>query len=401
MKWLILLLLTAFPLGHLTRFEVGKGVALYFHDIVASLMFLVIFINSVKTKKLPRGKLTIPIIIFIAVALLSLLFGINKVTPAQAITGSLYLVRWTALSGVYFYLLKYRKTFKQISLFARKYALSDALLISGLVFATFALLQYLIFPDLRGLQWLGWDDHYYRLTGTLLDPGFSGIVLALVCLLALGVKLRKQLKILAVSLPTVALILTYSRASYLAFLVGLMTYVILKRKLKCGLVATLIFLTVLFFLPQAESEGTNLLRIYSLFQRVETWEQGLVIARDNPLFGVGFNLLRYSKLKYGFLGQDWETSHSASGLDNSFIFVLATTGVLGFISYLTLFFKMVKVLVKTRGVKLSIPTSTLASLSAVFIHAFFNNTLFYPWVMIWIWYLLGAIEANKKGNYSS
>jgi O-antigen ligase len=340
---------------------------------------------------------------FGAAAFLSLLLGINQVNPLQALTGSLYLVRWAALTGVYFYLLKYRKAFSNISLFKRKYSLSEALLISGLVFSSFGLLQYLIFPDLRELKWLGWDDHYYRLTGTLLDPGFTGIILALTTLLALGIKLQPKLKILSVTLPTAALLLTYSRASYIAFLVGLVVFALMGKKLKKGLVAVLIFLAVLFLLPQAESEGTNLLRVYSLFQRMETWQQGILIIRNNPVFGVGFNLLRYAKLRYGLLGEDWQTSHSASGLDNSYLFVLATTGVVGFIFCLNLFYRLVKIIVKNKKAQTGISTSTLASLSAVAVHAIFNNTLFYPWVIIWIWYLIGSLEPAKlkRKAYSS
>ena len=39
--------------------------------------------------------------------------------------------------------------------------------------------NYFIFPDVRSLAVDQWDPHYYRLVGSLLDPGFTGIILVL------------------------------------------------------------------------------------------------------------------------------------------------------------------------------------------------------------------------------
>ena len=395
MKLLILLLLISFPLGHLARIEITSGVALYVHDIVAASMLLAVFIDSVKKRTLPSGRLTVPILMFFLVATLSLLMGVNTVEPRQAVIGGLYLVRWIAHAGVYFYLLKYLRIHKDLTFLRRTYTLREALLISGLVLATFGLTQYVLFPDLTQLKWLGWDDHYYRLAGTILDPGFTGILLVLTAFLALETKLTRKVKLVAVSMPVAALLLTYSRASYLAFLLGSLVFAFMKRKLRKALIIGAIFLGTLFLLPQAQSEGTNLLRLYSLFQRIETWNQAVVIVREHPVFGVGFNLMRSTKRQYGFVGEDWKTSHSASGIDNSYLFVSATTGFIGLAAYLTLLYRMIRLGLKDTKRKQTQKASMLASISAVSIHALFNNTWFYPWVMLWMWYLLAETEAGQ------
>lgn len=395
MKWLIFLLLASFPLGHLTRVELTNAIAFYFHDLVAAMMLLAVFISSIKEKKLPPGKLTKPILIFILIAAISLLLNINTVNTKQAITGSLYLLRWTALSGIYFYLLKYRVIHKKLSFFGRSFNLGEALLLSGLALTAFGLIQYIAFPDLTQLKWLGWDDHLFRLTGTILDPGFTGILLVLTIFLAMITKLTKPIKAVAIGLPTIALLLTYSRASYLSFIAGFMVFVYLKGKIKKGMLLSALFIVSLFFLPRASSAGTELTRVFSIVGRIQTWSNAITIAKDNPVSGVGFNLLRYTQRSYGFVGDDWETSHSASGIDNSYLFVLATTGVLGLVIYLSLLQQMVKIFVKNKGAYSDASILALASLTAVCTHAFFNNSWFYPWVLIWIWYLLAAIEPSN------
>jgi hypothetical protein len=34
----------------------------------------------------------------------------------------------------------------------------------------------------------------------------------------------------------------------------------------------------------------------------------------------------------------------------------------------------------------------ISMISAIIVHSNFNNSLFYAWIMIWIWILLGVVE---------
>lgn len=353
-----------------------------------------VFIRWIRKKRFPEAKLTKPIILFICAAATSLLLGAKAVEAKQVIIGGLYLVRWVAITSIYFYLVDFQK--REISLFGRRLTLREALLFSGLSLTVLGLLQYAIFPNLTQFKWLGWDDHSYRLTGTLLDPGFTGIIMVLTTLLAMGIRERWSVKLTAVGLPVIALLLTYSRASYLAFLIGLLVFSGLRHFLKPTIVAGAIFLTILFFLPRVAGESTNLLRQYSIFSRVETWKHALIIIKDNPVTGVGFNLLRYTQNRYGFLGEDWKTSHSASGVDNSYLFVLATTGLLGGSAFTWLIYSMWKLFFKLREKDQAGGTSGIASLIALSVHSIFNNSWFYPWVMIWLWILLTDAETTPR-----
>jgi O-antigen ligase len=105
--------------------------------------------------------------------------------------------------------------------------------------------------------------------------------------------------------------------------------------------------------------------------------------RDHPLFGIGFNTYRFAQLRYGFITKGEEAdSHGVAGTDNSFLFVLATTGLIGLLSYAALWGTIVRQAWGNHVV--------VASITAIFIHSLFVNSLFYPHIMEWIWILIAA-----------
>jgi len=109
------------------------------------------------------------------------------------------------------------------------------------------------------------------------------------------------------------------------------------------------------------------------------------IIQDHPVFGVGFNAYRYAQLNYGFRNDKAERiSHADSGVDNSMLFVLATTGVVGFLFYLFMWIRILK----TANVLI------IASVIGVVIDSLFVNSLFYTYIMFWLWVIIGLRE-NK------
>ena len=266
------------------------------------------------------------------------------------------------------------------------------MLFAGVVSAVFGLVQYFFFPDARSLVFSDWDPHLYRVIGTFLDPGYTGFiyVFTLVLLAAKAWAKKSKPKLLItyyLLLITVysALVLSYARSAYLAFLAAVWTIAYLKKSVKFGLVASLLLAFTLLILPRPAGEGVRLERQNSIWSRFSSWQKAISIWREKPIFGVGFNTYRYIQAKKGFLGEDWQESHAGAGADSSFLFILATTGVTGLTVYLSLLFAMVKKGFKKRSFIL------LLTLAAVFIHSFFNNSLFYPWVMVWVWILMGCI----------
>jgi hypothetical protein len=78
-------------------------------------------------------------------------------------------------------------------------------------------------------------------------------------------------------------------------------------------------------------------------------------------------------------------SKAAAGLDSSLLFIAATTGVVGLAAFIFLFVSMIRL---AQG---RFRTIYLASVAAVAVHSLFVNSLFYPWVMVWLWVLTGLV----------
>src|SRR3989304_8999963 len=117
--------------------------------------FLVFFLVNFRRLKLFR-----PVVWFVLAGLASLTLAAFRLPPVNVLFSSLYLLRFLAYS----LLLNIK--------IDRKY-----LLFFSSAIAVFGLAQYILIPDTRFLAVLNWDDHYYRLLSTLLDPNFTGIIL--------------------------------------------------------------------------------------------------------------------------------------------------------------------------------------------------------------------------------
>ncbi|GAI81903.1 unnamed protein product, partial [marine sediment metagenome] len=137
-------------------------------------------------------------------------------------------------------------------------------------------------------------------------------------------------------------------------------------------------------------EGVRLERTATIQSRFGSWQQALIIFRDHPLLGVGFNTYRYAQRNYGFLDQEkWQTSHAEAGVDSSLLFVLATTGIIGFLVYSWLGSSVIRLSLSVVNAKIGLVV--LASVAALVCHSFFLNSLFYSWILAWLGIILGLL----------
>ena len=376
-KSLLWTILIIFPLGQLTRLPLNLPmINLYFHDfLVAALIFF--WLKQKGIKKITSNKLFKPYLSFLGAGLVSLLINLNNWGWQNSLIGSLYLFRWGAYFIVYLATLNLKRQEKRFTI--------NLLILAGWLTAILGLVQYFVYPDFRSWALFNWDPHLYRAVGAFFDPGFIGLIYVLTLVL-IALTYWKRLKKLRCKIlgwliiPVyLALALTYTRSAYLALLTAAGIIAWRKKTLKFFLlVAALLSLTILI-LPRRSGIGTKLERRDSLWARIENWEQAVKITKNSPLFGVGFNNYRWAQQKAGYLQKDWQENHAGAGADNSALFILATTGFIGFFAYFHFTFKMNQV-----G-SLIFTTSMFSWL----IHSFFNNSLFYPWLMIWGWLLLG------------
>lgn len=382
-KILFFIYLFLFPLGVLGKipftFKNFPEVNIYIQDLIVGLIAtfsLFAFLRKKKEFKLPS--LIKPMFVFLGIAGFSLLINILTFPLREIVVGALYWLRMAAFSTGYLAL-------KEINL----QRWDKYLLIIGTSIAILGLEQYLLWPDLGVLEYLGWDPHYYRAAGTFLDPNFMGIILVLSLIILLTKWRNNLIYYFLFTIHLAILILTYSRASYLAFGIVFLLICWLKRIRPKQLIIfgfLIVSILALILSHSKEGEGVKLERTSSVISRLGSWKQAILITKNYPLFGVGFNTYRYAIHKEGLSKGEWLISHAGAGVDSSFLFVLATTGLVGLVGYAWFWKGVINWGWKKRSTIRG--TIILTSAISLIVHSLFNNTLFYPWIMGWLIFIL-------------
>lgn len=389
---LIVTLLTIIP-GQIIRIPQGSPLgAITLTDIaVASLVLAFLFYSTAVKKSLKfPNKIFFPFVLFAVWSTSTIIWALTAFTPHEVATASLFLARFVAyffLSIVVFNLVDKSNIKSWVNL----------ILLSGTLYILTGFVQFLAIPDLTFLTPFGWDPHQRRIVGTVIDPNFSGYIFVLIFSLASSYYLFEKKKdgfLIVALLSFIALILTFSRSSYLAFIAGAGTIGIIKSpKLLAGIFIVLILTFAL--IPQVRTRIIGALTLDETAQaRIESWQNALVIIRDNSLFGVGFNTYRFAQEKYNFFSLDNpQGGHSGGGVDSSLLLVTATTGAVGISLFILLLGSIIKTIAKGASSN-PLRLATLASLFALLVHSLFVNSLFFPQIMLLIFPLIGLASKD-------
>lgn len=390
MRYLFLAFLLSLSLGQLGRLPLPqKEIGLYAPDILLTLtIFSYLFYLFQNKKSLPRISLFNPIFCFVFLGFISLVLSLRLFSKEEIFIGGLYLIRWLAYSFVYFL------SFEIVRVFGKK-LIVKFLVLTGIFLAFFGFLQLLFFPDFSPMVVLGWDPHYYRLLSTFFDPNFCGgfFVLSLSLLVSLYLFEPRKILLFLSLVVYLALLLTYSRSSYFAFLLSMLVIGILKER-KAALIALLVFFLSLQLNPRAKTRVEGAIAVdESASQRLTSWESAILVIKKHPLFGVGFNNYRYVQLKYGLVDPESLGGHAGAGVDSSFLFVWATTGIFGLLAYLWLLGKAA-FLSYLKAKKDPLSLAFISCFVGVLFHSQFVNSLFFPPIIAFFWTLLGLSEVK-------
>jgi O-antigen ligase len=385
--WILIFILL--PLGQIAKFDLGFSAFVTAFDI-GIFLILIYWIFCLLTKKIKiKGAfvLTKPIVMFILVGLVSLLLNVGELSIEQFLVAFSYLFRWGIFALIYFIVVKLPKE--------KKYKLLEYLFYSGLILLSIGFIQVFLYPSLRNLYYLGWDEHMYRLFSTFLDPNFTGIYFVIIFLIGIylySVKKSKKYLVFCL-LIVIGIFLTYSRTALVMLFASIVSFLVVSSRKKMIIPITIIILLAVAFFPKTFiSENTNFLRTFSVGARVSTMQHGLKIFADHPLLGVGFNSYRYFQEKYSYeiTAGYFLPSRASAGVENSFIFILATTGVVGFAIYIFLIIKIIKVILTSKDKQLA--KVVFAIFMGVIVSSLFVNSLFYTFIMFPLWVLVGITE---------
>lgn len=402
LKIIFVIFLLSFSLGEIVRFDLGNSFFVKLSDFIAVILIVT---WAVLPRAHCRGtRMTGSILLFIVVALVSLLVNIKHLSNSELIVSLSYLARWVLYASLYYVITSFSFEFKKKILYI--------LLVSGALFVLFGFIQYFFYSNLRNLYYLGWDDHMYRLFSTFLDPNFAGAFFVLYLIFLSGIFLyflnnkQKNLIILTIVISLLTLVatyLTFSRSALIMLFVSSLTFFVLIKRIKFTVV--LIVVSAAFLLLSSKNfhiENINPLRIASSQARLDSSKTSIQIIKDNPFLGVGFNAYRYAQIRYGFRhGEGAIKSHADAGTDNSFLFVLGTTGFIGLLSFLYLLFVILKrayinySVFKKKHIRNIMSIIVIASFVGIIINSFFINSLFYSFNMMWLWIIVGLHDSNR------
>lgn len=324
MKFFLIAFVFLLSLGQLQRVQLTNSIAFYLHDLlIIGFLLKELFTVILQRKKIIEKLKKIHdfpkkiIFLFLGVVFVSWMVAFFEGRfDCRAILYS------SRLLAYFVFVLLLQKQLKDRSWLWR--LVSFNILILGFI-------QYLFLPDLRFLIYSGYDDHLYRLTSTILDPAFTGLIFVFNLNYYLW---QKKKNWTAIILFAVGLLLTYSRASYLAFLISnLLIFFIDKNNNKKAILLTLIFFFIsLPFLPkQSGGDGVNLLRTTSAEARISNDQEILrSMSSKDWLIGQGLFIPNQNRQVSKNV-----PSHSHFA-DNLIVFLLSNLGVVGSLLFLLL-----------------------------------------------------------------
>ncbi len=368
LKTLILIIAVFFiSLGQLQRIQIANTVAIYGHDLF---IFLFVVLTALTT---PINKKSLKTF-FQRWRYLCLfgLWSLGGLLINQSLTGFNF-IPWMYSSRLGVYLLFGLSLKNQVQIGGVDHRWVQLIFkIMIFIFLFIGFFQYLYIPDLRFLAAEGWDVHYYRLAGNMLDPNFVGMLLInflIAIIFSSKNKCKNKLYLGLVIVLSIAL--TYSRSSYLAFavIVGL-TFLLSqtkkflpKRMIYFLFTALLLFLP---FLPKPGGLGVNLARTETINSRVEVNET--IVSQLN---------LHQLLIGKGLFVPSINTSLSnqvihAKFPDNLLIFILSSTGVMGLFFIMTFFYKELKLAYHSNNFLV------IFLLMGTLSHSMFNLTILEP-----------------------
>jgi O-antigen ligase len=391
--------------GNLVRLSLGTdvrgGAAIMISDIVIPILVAVwIFRKLVYEKKFVRTPVNAPLVVFTLVALISFIQGIAILGMLgtnnfkDIVISFLYWGRWVEYAMLFFITVDLVKTARDVDFFLR------VLFFTATIIAIGGFFQLIYYPDFTQYALLyGWDPHQDRLLSSFFDPNFVGGFLALILSAALGVyfytreKGKKALYILLMLVLGVALILTYSRSGYLAMVVAGAIICFLRSRLSIVIGIAAIIATFIL-VPRTLTRITEGLSVDETgVKRIESWAKAVSIVPEYPLLGTGYNTFGFVQDALGTA--DEFDVNNRSGVENSFLTVLVTTGIVGFVSFAYLYFVILRSLYRNwkskalpdrwRGLNLGV----FAGIVGLLFHAIFIHSLMYPFILVFFWVLIG------------
>jgi len=315
-------LLSALLLGQIGRIELfGKLVNGYIQDPVMFLfiLYLVIRHGLKPFKQVLKRNVSL---FLTGTIIFSFLLSLLEFTIIENAVSLLFLLRIAMYGtlGIYLHFIAEKEKYTRIFI-------EKALKIFSVLLILISFAQYFFYSNFWGFYAFGWDPHMYRMSATYLDVYVAAALYGILALYWYGKK-----NILFTLIFVICLVLSFSRSSYIAFLLSAFLFLILNKQWKQLTITVLLFALFVFVAPKPFGEGVSLMRTSSVYSRIHDYQTAITIWEKKPLFGYGYNRIRYAKERLHLLAND-DITHAASAFHSSFLIILATTGIVGLLAF--------------------------------------------------------------------
>ena len=245
-----------------------------------------------------------------------------------------------------------------------------------------------------------------RIAGSLINPNdFGSYVIMFIPLLAGLVFVKKlffryRVTILVVFLISLfCLIFSYSRGSWLGFLVGILFFGFVRSK-KLFLCFMIILIAGAFFLPERvkhRMQQIDSMEKVTTNHRIALWKESISIVEDWPILGTGLNT-------YTVVGPHYKI-HPQGGIypHNSYLHMAAEIGLVGigaFVWFLWVIFRRGRRLLRslcslamTGSNDYILILGLMAGLLSFLVNAFFDTTFYAMRLVSLFWIMCGILVA--------
>jgi len=404
--WLVLGLIVP---GMLLRINLN-GAGILPIDILSPIVIaLWLWVRQIKQKKIRPYLLWKSASVFSLIALISLILNGWDLDGKEFMLSLAHWIRWVALWLWGWLALDIWQEKKE------KLQLQKGILIILSMVVSLGFLQFYLFPNLASFSTEGgWDPHTGRLLSTWLDPNFIGGLLVFFAPLLLGEiakrKFSREKFIISILLLAVclALFLTFSRSSYLAFACGMGLFLLYRYpKILLAVIAVAIIgvsanekaqkrvvsffdtATSILFQSSDEIDPTASLRIKSWQNSFQLWEK-------YPILGIGYNTYRFKAVEEGVVKEGY---FSSGGADSTLLTILVTTGIFGLTAFLFFLGKIFQISWKAWRKNENIQhLAFCCGFLGLIIHSTFVNSLLYPFIFLLVisWWASIQSAENKS-----
>ena len=332
---LVFVLIAYMPFNILVQ-GLNPNSATGFNPINILLVLIVVaYVKTLITKRPAlqiRSPVTLPLVMFLGLAVLSLLNGMSKTdeTPLDVIID---LKQWITPMLLFFLVINCIDDLKDLKLLTTMIGVTT--IAAGVL-------------SIRDYLQLGFDPDK-RIEGLMGQPNelgafFAQYVFVFLGLLILGKEgiFKKLFYLVVIGVSIIAMLYTFSRGAYLAFAVTLIGFIFFKNRLLFIPLLLLLCVTVLLFLPSSvitrvnmtfEKNNDGVVLESSAHSRQVIWRGALEMIADYPIFGVGYAAFPYAVHNY---------IPEARDAHNMYLLIAGEMGLLGFAVFLWLLYRIIR-----------------------------------------------------------